>query len=46
MVLQRPLVLEALAYGSQHLHLPLGPFDPAHTLGGLTKVFDVMTYTH
>jgi hypothetical protein len=42
--LEWPLALEALTYGSEYRHLPLGPSDPAHTLGGLAEVLDVVAY--
>ena len=40
---ERLLALEALADRLQHRHLPVGPHDAAHALGGECQVFDVVS---
>ena len=40
---QRELALEALADRGQHRHLPVGPGDPAHALGGESQILHVIS---
>ena len=40
---ERLLALEALADRGQHRHLPVGPLDPPHALGGERQVLDVVS---